>query len=185
MTKRTLRIEVTENAAKGLELLSVYAERHLLDKLYPNPNAAAIRTDLVHALKALKAAAYQILVDEETRRCGHIPSSENRPRGAAHDVRREQAARILKYYHLPFAVLELHGQKKVSYTFATTGVTITRQVTGGTEARPISRYYLGITDAVADDWADRMTAALMIARGIEPTMAMKVAASLDALGQGD
>lgn len=184
MTKRTLTIEVTENGAKGLELLSVYAERHLLDKLYPNPASAALRTDLFHALKALKAAAYQLQVDEATRRAGHVPSSE-RVRGAAHDVRREQAARILKYYHLPFAVLELHGQKKISYTFATTGVTITREVTGGTDARPISRYYLGITEAVADDWADRMTAALMIARNLEPTMAMKVAASLDALGQGD
>lgn len=105
--------------------------------------------------------------------------SEKRLRGAFHDVRRQQAARILKHYHLPFAVLELHGQDKVSYTFAVTGVTITWEVTGGTEARPISRYYLGISEDVADDWADRMTAALMIARGIEPTMAMKVAHAIE------
>ena len=105
-------------------------------------------------------------------------ATDKRTRGAAHDVRREQAKRILKHYGLGLYMLGLDGHKEASYTFPT-GVKVVRERTGGTDERPISRYYLSVTEKAGNDWADRMTAALMIARNLKPTMAMRVAHAIE------
>lgn len=162
MSKQTLTIEVTENATKGLELLSVYAQRHLLDKLYPNPDAAAIRTDLFIALEDLYAETTRALTAFATARAERIG-------GARHALKLKEAYRLLRHYGIPSEVLDIdyeNGDLATEHKVGA-GFWVGAVLTSHDPARARRRFYLRANEDDCKDWKEVLTNALAIARNID------------------